>query len=176
MDTLIDNKTTDKNTTHSYLEIYEQHFAPIRSTCKNLLEIGVQQGGSIKLWKDYFENATIYGFDVDLSTVKVDLSSPRIRLTRCDAYLKSSIEALEGTTFSVIIDDGPHTLESMLFVATEYSKHLDVGGILVIEDIQSANWLHFIRRAFPDYMTVEVVDRRSVKDRYDDIMVIAKRS
>ncbi len=45
---LIDNSKTDKNTVHSYLETYELLFNSKRKSAKNILEIGVQDGGSIK--------------------------------------------------------------------------------------------------------------------------------
>ena len=56
---LIDNQRTDKNTYHSYLGVYQKLFSPKRTTAKNVLEIGVgwvenENGGSIKLWRDYF--------------------------------------------------------------------------------------------------------------------------
>lgn len=41
--------TTDKNTTHSYLPLYDTLLEPIKDTTGNILEIGVYQGGSIKL-------------------------------------------------------------------------------------------------------------------------------
>ena len=66
---LVDNAETDKNTDHSYLELYEKLLSPKKDTAKNILEIGigerkVKNGGSIKLWKDYFANATIYALDI----------------------------------------------------------------------------------------------------------------
>jgi hypothetical protein len=66
---LVDDTKTDKNTLHSYLELYEKLLSPKKDTAKNVLEIGIgpvklQNGGSIKLWKDYFTNATVYGLDI----------------------------------------------------------------------------------------------------------------
>ena len=61
---LVDNHLTDKNTNHSYLNLYEQLLCNKKYTAKNILEIGICTGGSIKLWKDYFVNAeNVYGLD-----------------------------------------------------------------------------------------------------------------
>jgi hypothetical protein len=60
---IIDNTRTDKNTSHSYLSTYEQLLLKKKNTAKNILEIGIQNGGSIKLWHDYFLNASIFGLD-----------------------------------------------------------------------------------------------------------------
>jgi len=55
---------SDKNSYHSYIEdVYEEYFSPYRNKKINLLEIGVSFSGSIRLWKDYFKNAQIYGID-----------------------------------------------------------------------------------------------------------------
>lgn len=71
MHTLIDNSKTDKNTTHSYLPTYQKIFANKKETAKHILEIGIGDnfcssgnGGSIKLWHDYFQNATIHALDI----------------------------------------------------------------------------------------------------------------
>jgi hypothetical protein len=65
LDTIVDKNISDKNTCHSYLEVYDNILKDKQLTCKNVLEIGIQHGGSIKLWNDYFVNANIYGLDID---------------------------------------------------------------------------------------------------------------
>ena len=64
LEQIVDNTRTDKNTTHSYLPLYGSLFKDKKETTQNILEIGIQNGGSIKLWRDYFINATIYGLDI----------------------------------------------------------------------------------------------------------------
>ena len=69
LDQISDDTKTDKNTTHSYLPLYNQLLLKKKDIAKNILEIGIgdfgeKNGGSIKLWKDYFTNATIYGLDI----------------------------------------------------------------------------------------------------------------
>ena len=64
LEQIVDNTRTDKNTTHSHLPLYESLFKNKKETAQNILEIGIQNGGSIKLWRDYFINATIYGLDI----------------------------------------------------------------------------------------------------------------
>jgi cephalosporin hydroxylase len=61
---IVDNSKTDKNTTHAYLPLYQQLLANKKETATNILEIGVKHGGSIKLWHDFFTNATIYGLNI----------------------------------------------------------------------------------------------------------------
>lgn len=176
MQSIINNSATDKNTSHSYLEVYERLFSPIRQSCQRVLEIGVQEGGSIALWSEYFPNADVYGFDINLDKVIVDLSNPRIHTRLCDAYSSQTFSTMEPMSFDVIIDDGPHTKDSMITFASIYSQFLKEDGMCIIEDVQSMDWIPDILNAFPKYMKVEVIDRRDVKGRWDDIMVIATRT
>ena len=50
---------TDKNTGHSYISnVYEKLLHDTQDTCLNVLEIGIDKYGSIKLWHEYFSNPT----------------------------------------------------------------------------------------------------------------------
>ena len=64
LEEIVDNSRTDKNTVHSYLPLYQQLLINKKETAKNVLEVGIQNGGSIKLWSDFFKNATVYGLDI----------------------------------------------------------------------------------------------------------------
>jgi cephalosporin hydroxylase len=46
----------DKGTTHSYIEKYEEILAPYRDRPITLVEIGVESGGSLAMWAEYFAN------------------------------------------------------------------------------------------------------------------------
>ena len=65
LDSIADHYRTDKNTTHSYLALYDQLLFSRRTTAKHVLEIGIgpadkPNGGSIRLWNDYFETAVVH--------------------------------------------------------------------------------------------------------------------
>jgi hypothetical protein len=180
---LIDNSRTDKNTTHSYLEKYEALFYNKKVTALNVLEIGVQDGGSIKLWHDYFPNATVYGLDIrKIRDMWNDLKNkPRIKLGCFDAYdqtfFDNQITTL-NTKFDILIDDGPHTLESMFFFIDNYCKVLSHDGILVIEDVQSIDWINELKMRVPKDLQefIEIYDLRINKKRYDDIMFVINKN
>jgi hypothetical protein len=49
-----------------YFEIYDRHFARFRGQSPHVVEFGVSQGGSMRMWKDYFgAGATIHGVDIN---------------------------------------------------------------------------------------------------------------
>ena len=55
LETLVDNSRTDKNTRHSYLPLYQELLIKKKETATNVLEVGIQMGGSIKLWSDFLQ-------------------------------------------------------------------------------------------------------------------------
>jgi hypothetical protein len=174
LEDLILNDATDKNTTHSYIPVYQELFQSKQLTATAVLEVGLGHGGSIKLWNDYFPNAEIHCLDINGSWgLRCSLESPRIHIQYCHAYMESSVQLFTPKSFDIVMDDGPHTLESLVFFAGQYSSLLKPDGILVIEDIQSIDWVPEIAAALPESMTYEVYDRRSLKDRYDDILLVA---
>jgi len=55
----------DSDLAMHFLEVYTHHFEARRKEIKSVLEIGVQYGGSLKMWRDYFPNAQITGLDIN---------------------------------------------------------------------------------------------------------------
>ena len=177
---LVDNTRTDKNTCHSYLELYENLLNRKKYTAKNILEIGICNGGSIKLWHDYFENAKIYGLDImnEINVWDELKNKERIILhTSVDAYnMNFYIDNLlnKNIKFDMILDDGPHTLESMKTFIVLYSQLLSDDGILILEDIQSPDWLDVLVKCVPEHLKqyVKIHDLRHIKGRYDDLVLV----
>jgi hypothetical protein len=183
---LINNNTTDKNTTHSYLELYEGLLKRKKHTAKNVLEIGVSSGGSIKLWHDYFSNATIYGIDItsnmDFIQEKTIINNDKIKLfMSTDGYINDFVITNflnKNIQFDFMLDDGPHTLESMILFIMLYSQIMTDDGILIIEDVQSWDWIDTLKNAVPTHLKefIKIYDLRSNKNRYDDIVFTIDKS
>ena len=71
-----------------------------------------------------------------------------------------------------MLDDGPHSLESMIKFIELYSQIMTDDGILIIEDIQSWDWINMLKEHVPDDLKqfIKVYDLRENKNRYDDIV------
>jgi cyclopropane fatty-acyl-phospholipid synthase-like methyltransferase len=71
-----------------------------------------------------------------------------------------------------MLDDGPHTLESMKQFIKLYSQIMTDDGILIIEDIQSFDWIEVLKNEVPEHLKkyIKIYDLRQNKDRYDDIV------
>jgi hypothetical protein len=174
---LADNSRTDKNTTHTYLELYQDLLVGKKDTAKYVLEVGICLGGSIKLWHDFFTNATVYGIDIiPIETLWDELkNNPRIILGRFDAYDDEFFNTQllnKNIKFDFMLDDGPHTLESMIQFINLYSQIMTDDGILIIEDVQSWDWIEILKNSTPDNLKqyIKVYDLREAKGRYDDIV------
>ena len=178
LEEIVDNSKTDKNTNHSYLPLYQKLLQSKKETAKNILEVGIgdfgnKNGGSIKLWRDFFTNATIYGLDILPIEYVMDeiLNDDRIVLfTSTDAYnedffithfLNNNIKC------DFMLDDGPHTLESMEQFIKLYSQIMTDDGILIIEDVQSWDWIDVLKNVVPEHLKkfIKVYDLRENKNR-----------
>lgn len=143
---IVDNSRTDKNTVHSYLGLYESLLSSKKESATNILEVGIAQGGgSIKLWNDYFQNANVYGLDIIPKEMvwQYLYQLQRVSLfTSTNAYDRSFVEstfASKSIKFDMVLDDGPHSLESMIMFIKLFSPLLKDDGILIIEDVMFSN-------------------------------------
>ena len=186
---IVNNSKTDKNTTHSYLELYQKLLISKKETAKNVLEVGIgdfgeKNGGSIKLWRDFFTNATIYALDILPIDRVMDelLNDDRVILyTSSNAYDNEFFTTQflnKNIKCDFMLDDGPHTLESMKQFIKLYSQIMMDDGILIIEDVQSWDWIYKLKNEVPDNLKqfIKVYDLRKNKNRYDDIVFTIDKS
>jgi cephalosporin hydroxylase len=175
---LADNSRTDKNTVHSYLPLYQDLLIKKKDTAKNVLEVGILHGGSIKLWHDFFTNANVYGLDIiNINDVWDGIKNKeRIILhTSKDAYNEDFFIAnflYKNVKCDFMLDDGPHSLESMKQFIRLYSQIMTDDGILIIEDVQSWDWIDTLKEVVPEHLKqfIKIYDLRPNKGRYDDIV------
>jgi cephalosporin hydroxylase len=178
LEKIVDNSRTDKNTVHSYLPLYQKLLIDKKETAKNVLEIGICYGGSIKLWNNFFTNATIYGLDIiSIDNVWDEIKNKKeiILHTSSDAYNSDFFKANflnKNIKCDFMLDDGPHTLESMKQFIKLYSQIMTDDGILIIEDVQSWDWIDILKNEVPEDLKpfIKTYDLRPNKNRYDDIV------
>ena len=184
LEEIVDNSRTDKNTTHSYLPLYQNLLINKKETAKNVLEIGIYNGGSIKLWSDFFTNANVYGLDImNSNNVWEGIKNNKkiILHTSTDAYNNYFFNnnfLNKNIQFDFMLDDGPHTLQSMIQFIKLYSQIMTDDGILIIEDVQSWDWIDILKNAVPENLKqfIKTYDLRPNKNRYDDIVFTIDKS
>lgn len=133
---------TDKFS-HGYIPLYEEKFQEIKNA-KNVLEIGIYQGGSLEYLHDYFQEAVIHG--IDLSDNK-NLDTNRIKTFICNQEKKEDLDNFIQQIdyeFDLIIDDGGHTMKQQQLSFGLFFKKIKPGGIFVIEDLHTSNMSQYI--------------------------------
>jgi len=181
---------TDKSIIHSYDKIYDIILKPYVDKAGSMLEIGVYRGGSLLLWQDYFSKMKITGLDVNPivpNSILKQYHSDRIDYQVVDGYSEKTFNMLMEKNpkgFDIVIDDGPHTVESQLRCINLYLKTICKGGIFIIEDILSfATASILIERVhhlldpeekYYDYRVHLYDNRGSFKKRYDDLMLVVE--
>lgn len=158
---------------HTYIDyVYGEIFERLRYSATNILEIGAFTGGSHLLWRDYFPNANIIGMDID--DCPALHNQERITFIRQDAYTQQSLDMYPDKHFDIIIDDGPHTYNTMEYFVKNYLAKLKDGGIMVVEDIPHESWAHNLGAHIP----AELLNRTMIYDlkpkigRFDDMLLV----
>ena len=130
---------TDKSTrTHGFTKHYQVYLELLRELPIKLLEIGVQSGASLRMWKQYFPKAQIVGLDYfDVKPMEED----RIKIVQGQQKdVKTMEEALLHGPFDIIIDDGSHQNPDIMASFEYLFPRMKPGGIYVIEDTTCTYW------------------------------------
>jgi hypothetical protein len=124
------------DTVHRYTPAYYEMFKDRRESVFNVLEIGVNYGCSLRMWRDFFPWALVAGLDSNESCL---FEEERIRCFAADQYNESDLlgvmKQLRNPKFDLIIDDGSHEPAHQIFSAQVLLPYLAADGVYVIEDI-----------------------------------------
>lgn len=167
---------TDKEHAHKYVSnFYVDEFSKYKLQNITMLEIGIWNGGSVKMWHEYFPNGTIIGTDITDSRIIPGMTDlPRANINICDAYNTAFRDSLPD--LDIVIDDGPHTEESQLQCLSLYLPKLKSGGVLVIEDILSDTSIDKFKALVPaEGFTYEVKDIRPISKLPESLLFIVRR-
>lgn len=139
LDSLALKYGTDKSSAvHNYTRHYEKYFEPLRDKPLKVLEIGVQEGKSLKMWQDYFPRAEILGLDIKDCSESFD---ERISiLVGNQGNKRHLLQVAELGPFDIIIDDGSHINKDMLLTFDTLFPALKPGGLYVVEDLHTCYW------------------------------------
>lgn len=135
---LFERHNTDKGWYHNYGPTYEKLFVDWqRDKVRKVLELGVHEGASLRVWADYFPNAEVWGVEIgQLPECTYPKVGPRVYQLQGDAAGPKMLERLRALgPFDLIVDDASHTIEDQLASLLGLWPALAVGtGLYVIED------------------------------------------
>ena len=175
---------------HTYATHYHSIFNLSRENVKHVFECGLGTnnpnlksnmtengipGASLRVWKDYFFNAKIYGGDIDKEILFEEDRIKTFYLDQLDSNsIKSMWETIEVEDFDIIIDDGLHEPEANYnFFINSFHK-LKKNGVFVIEDV-SNTCLVYLQNKLKDYDFDIVVGYAKTKKVYRDNNLIIIR-
>lgn len=124
-----------------YLDLYDRHFARFRGTAVRMLEIGVLNGGSLEIWREYFgPKAILFGIDI-LPECSDRVDPPnQVRIgSQGDAtFLAKVVREMGGV--DIVLDDGSHNGPLQHASFKTLFPLLSDGGIYAIEDLHTSYW------------------------------------
>jgi len=170
-----------KNNHHNYSEYYSEIFFNDRKKIKNFLEIGLgtnnvnlasnmgEQGtplASLRAWRDYFENANIYGADIDKEILK---NEDRITTFFVDQTNPETINALFQNigveTFDIILEDGLHEYNANICFFENSVRYLSNNGVYIIEDVyykDKEKFIKYFKKSDYNYAIVDIFHEKNI--------------
>lgn len=129
---------------HHYIPLYDRYFSAWRGTAVRFLEIGVNRGGSLQMWRRYFgEAAVIFGIDINRNCAQYDGLAGQVRIgSQADgAFLESVVDEMGG--IDIVLDDGSHQMAHVRETLVRLFPMLENGGLYMIEDLHTAYFPSF---------------------------------
>lgn len=130
----------------SYIKLYDAAFNKLRNRPIRLLEIGIQNGGSLEIWARYFPNAVkIVGCDINERCRLLTYDDPRIAVVVGDANDEKVFDEIKSISpeYDIIIDDGSHLSSDIVRSFGFYFPLVTTGGVYVAEDLHCSYWESF---------------------------------
>lgn len=132
------NKTGKvSNKWESYLSYYDVLLNSLRNNPVSMLEIGVQNGGSLETWAEYFQSGKCFiGCDIDPKCGELVFDDNRINVVVGDANSSTAFKAIQTIShdFDIVIDDGSHISTDVLNSFVNYFPLVKPGGLYIVED------------------------------------------
>ena len=152
---------------HNYLDFYQEQL-PDRDFAGRLLEIGVMDGLSMKMWREYYPKAEIVGIDIkDMDHMhNNDWQVPMsVKLIRCDGTDPEQVKKLGN--FNIILDDGIHYwLEQQKIFEILYYNQLNAGGTYIIEELWTSNIDYYANAKINTLDYLKKLEKKGMKMTY----------
>ena len=123
----------------TYFHVYEELLTKYRGKNFTFVEIGVLNGGSLFMWRDFFGPAArIIGIDLNPDAKKWEKDNFEIFVgSQSDEKFWDQLFSAVGDV-DVLLDDGGHTNEQQIITAAKCIPHIKDGGMLIVEDTHTS--------------------------------------
>lgn len=161
---------------HCYGPAYDQIFSFFNKEAElDILEIGIQKGGSLVAWKEYFSNSNIYGIDIE-DQILEEYRRENFNYLIADIKSDESKLWLKNKTFDIIIDDGSHKPYDIMYVVDNFLKNLKPNGWMILEDCwQPEQWLSLVQNLISEEYEMSIYDARNIRGNIDDFLILINK-
>lgn len=122
-----------------YFDVYETYFSKYRNQNPTFVEVGVQNGGSLEMWVEYFgAGAKLYGVDIAPLVNEVPGAEIVVGDQASDAFWDEFLPRVGP--IDLFLDDGGHTNTQQLVTFKKVWPKIKPGGVFVCEDTHTAYW------------------------------------
>ena len=152
---------------HAYTPFYYEVLKNKKGSIKKVLELGVLKGGSLRMWRDFFPDAQIYGMDISAKTL--------IQEDRIKTYLGDSTKEFDlltlldkiGDDIDLLIDDGSHRRADQI-ATCKLLRPMLKNAIYIIDDVLFPDT---IGKPLPEF-TMESPNLVDKKYRDDRLLIV----
>ena len=129
---------TDKAGQRELLYVYEEYFERLRATELVLVEIGVLGGASLRMWREYFPRAQIFGIDVDPEAeAHADDRITVLIGSQSDTGFLNTVLERTGRP-DIVLDDGSHHARDQITTLLHLWRYVKPGGFYLVEDLHTS--------------------------------------
>jgi hypothetical protein len=157
----------------TYFDSYDYFFSNYRGKKITFVEIGVLDGGSLHMWRDYFgPEARIIGIDLNPKAKKWESHGFEIYIgNQSDKMFWESFKA-KVENIDIVLDDGGHTYEQQIITTECLLESMADGGILVVEDTHTSYLSGFgpKRKSFINYVKNRI---DAVNGRFSELDIMS---
>ena len=124
-----------------YFDVYETWLSKYRDQKPVFMEVGIQGGGSMQMWKEYFgEGAIIYGVDVDERVKELPLDGINVFVgDQSNPHFWNKI-VKDLPDLDAFVDDGGHTMMQQINTLLFIWPKIKEGGVYICEDTHTSYW------------------------------------
>ncbi len=124
-----------------FFDAYEQHLSPYRGLPVRILEIGVDRGGSLELWRNYFgAEAEIHGIDINPDVLDCAPDDAFVHIgSQSDSDFLEEVSDKYGP-FDIVIDDGSHVVDDQILTFEVLYPRLKSRAVYICEDCFTSYW------------------------------------
>lgn len=123
----------------TYFNVYDQLLSQYRDKSIVFLEIGILDGGSLFMWRDFFgPQARIIGVDLNPEAKKWEKEGFEIFIgdQSSTEFWKKTLNSIGK--LDIVLDDGGHTYEQQIMTTESVIPFINDGGVIIVEDCHTS--------------------------------------